>query len=122
MRFAQLMLRADRVVQRALKSLPPDLREPAATVPVIYEPAPNEALLDDGIAPDTLGLFVGPTHAEDPASADLPPQIRLFLENVWDFTAPDPALFDDEVRLTYLHELGHYLGLDESDLEKRGLE
>ncbi len=32
------------------------------------------------------------------------------------------AAFDQEVRLTYLHELGHYLGLDESDLEKRGLE
>jgi predicted Zn-dependent protease with MMP-like domain len=121
MRFPQLMLRADRVVQRALHSLPPDLRAPAATVPVIYEPAPNDALLDDGIAPDTLGLFVGPTHAEDPASADLPPQILLFLENLWDFTR-EPATFDHEVRLTYLHELGHYLGLDESDLEKRGLE
>lgn len=24
-------------------------------------------------------------------------------------------------RLTYLHELGHYLGWDEGDLERRGL-
>jgi predicted Zn-dependent protease with MMP-like domain len=122
MRFSQLLLRADRIVQRTLKSLPPDLREPAASVPVVFEPAPNDALLDDDIEPDTLGLFVGPTHAEDPASADLPPQILLFLDNLWDFAQGDPALFDSETRLTYLHELGHYLGLDESDLEKRGLE
>jgi len=26
------------------------------------------------------------------------------------------------VRITYLHELGHYLGWDESDLEARGLD
>jgi predicted Zn-dependent protease with MMP-like domain len=26
------------------------------------------------------------------------------------------------VRLTYLHELGHFLGWDESDLEIRGLD
>ncbi len=122
MRFSQLLLRADRVVQRTLKSLPPDVREPATAVPVVFEPAPNPELTADGIEPDTLGLFVGPTHAEDPASADLPPQILLFLDNLWDYAQADPVVFDQEIRLTYLHELGHYLGLDESDLEKRGLE
>jgi predicted Zn-dependent protease with MMP-like domain len=29
--------------------------------------------------------------------------------------------FEDKVRITYLHELGHHLGLDEDDLEERGL-
>ena len=29
---------------------------------------------------------------------------------------------DEEIRRTLLHELGHYLGLDELDLEGRGLE
>jgi predicted Zn-dependent protease with MMP-like domain len=123
MRFHQLMLRADRVVQRTLAALPPDLREPAAGVPTVYERAPNPALVeDDGIEPDTLGLFVGPTHAEGPSSDVLPSQILLFLDNIWDYAAGDSATFDHEVRLTYLHELGHYLGLDEADLEKRGLD
>jgi predicted Zn-dependent protease with MMP-like domain len=30
--------------------------------------------------------------------------------------------FRNEIRITYLHELGHYLGLDEDDLFERGLE
>ncbi|NCC93758.1 MAG: hypothetical protein EOM10_10815, partial [Opitutae bacterium] len=30
--------------------------------------------------------------------------------------------YRDEVRVTYYHELGHYLGLEEGDLEERGLE
>jgi predicted Zn-dependent protease with MMP-like domain len=122
MRFHQLMQRADRVVQRTLRSLPPELREPAASLPVVYERAPTPEIVADGVEPDTLGLFVGPSHMEDPGSDLLPSQILIFLDNIWDFTAGDPAAFDDEIRVTYLHELGHYLGLDEGDLEKRGLE
>ncbi len=52
----------------------------------------------------------------------LPPQIILFLENLWDLAEADQEIFRDEVHTTYLHELGHYLGLDEDDLFDRGLE
>jgi predicted Zn-dependent protease with MMP-like domain len=52
----------------------------------------------------------------------MPPQIILFLENIWDVAETDEKLFRDEVRTTFLHELGHYLGLDEDDLTERGLE
>ena len=38
-----------------------------------------------------------------------------------EFCADEGEDFDDEVRLTYLHELGHHLGWDEGDLEARGL-
>jgi hypothetical protein len=34
----------------------------------------------------------------------------------------DEEIFREEVHTTYLHELGHYLGLDEDDLFDRGLE
>jgi predicted Zn-dependent protease with MMP-like domain len=30
--------------------------------------------------------------------------------------------FREEVRITFLHELGHYLGLNEEDISERGLE
>ena len=33
----------------------------------------------------------------------------------------DEADYKEEVRITYFHELGHYLGLEEDDLEERGL-
>ena len=52
----------------------------------------------------------------------LPPQILLFLANIWDYAGGAEPAFREEVRVTYLHELGHYLGWDESDLEVRGLD
>jgi predicted Zn-dependent protease with MMP-like domain len=63
-----------------------------------------------------------PFGEEDSGYADVPPQILLFLENLWDLAEGDEAVYRDEVRTTYLHELGHYLGLDEPDLEERGLD
>ena len=107
-------------VESILSALPAPLREQAAPLPVAYEARPSKALLADGYEPDLLGLFVGSPLA-DP-DEPLPPQIVLFLENIWEMVEGDEEFYRDEVRTTYLHELGHYLGLDEIDLEERGLD
>lgn len=124
MDFAQLTAAAQQVVAAAQRRLPADVRAAAAAVPVCYEPRPNDAILAEGWEPDILGLFVGHEHGgelrDDPAP--LPPQILLFLENLWDYAEGDREIFRDEVRLTYLHELGHYLGWDEDEVARRGLE
>jgi predicted Zn-dependent protease with MMP-like domain len=52
----------------------------------------------------------------------MPRRIILFLDNILEQADGDPAAFRAEVRDTLLHELGHYLGLDEDDLIDRGLE
>ncbi len=110
-------------VNQTMAALPLRLREHAARLPVTLERSPSQALIDDGFEPDLLGLYVGPSYEDmETAAADLPPQIILFLECLWDFCEGDEQAFREEVRTTYLHELGHYLGLDEGDLEERGLE
>ncbi len=110
-------------VDATLAALPAPLRERAQALPVTCERRPNAAHLRDGIEPDTLGLFVGPEFAfEETTTLPLPPQIILFLENLWDMADGDEEVFCEEVRTTYLHELGHYLGLDEDELFDRGLE
>ena len=108
-------------VEATLKALPGPLHEQARQVPVTFERVPNAGLLADGVEPDTLGLFVGPDFAAE-ESVPMPPQIILFLDNLWDQAEQDEGWFLDEVHTTYLHELGHYLGLDEDDLMERGLE
>ena len=108
-------------VEATLKELPEPLRERARVVPVTFERVPNAGLQADGIEADTLGLFVGPDFADE-QSVPMPPQIILFLDNLWDQAEQDADWFLDEVHTTYLHELGHYLGLDEDDLTERGLE
>lgn len=106
------------------RELPREMARRAAEVPVVMLARPTKAMVrDDGIDPDLLGLFVGPNCAEGVESGDpLPPEILLFLENLWDYAEGDEELFREEVRVTYFHELGHYIGLEEGDLEDRGLE
>jgi predicted Zn-dependent protease with MMP-like domain len=121
--WKRLLVVAQQEVRRTIHRLPVHLRKHAELLPVTYEPMPNEAILADGFEPDLLGLFVGRAVGdEDVGFPDVPSQIILFLENLWDFSEGDEAIYREEVRTTYLHELGHYLGLDEIDLEERGLE
>ena len=120
-RWQQLLSLAQREVEATLAALPAPVRRQAVSLPVSYEARPERNRLNDEYDPELLGLFVGAALAE-PDESPLPPQIILFLENLWDFAEEDEALYCEEVRTTYLHELGHYLGLDEIDLEERGLE
>jgi predicted Zn-dependent protease with MMP-like domain len=108
-------------VEATLAALPKPLRERAEKLPVTFERQPNAGLQADGIEADTLGLFTGPEFADE-GNVPMPPQIILFLENIWDFAEGDEEVFRDEVHTTFLHELGHYLGLDEDELTERGLE
>ena len=119
--WAELVALAQAEVKATLKSLPKKLRAAALALPVTYEHVPNDALLADGIEPDTLGLFVGGEFTEG-SHVVMPAQIIFFLDNIWDMVERDEKWFREEVRTTLLHELGHYLGLDEGDLEERGLE
>lgn len=103
--------------------LPKELQVHAKQIPVHFEMTPRPFELKDGIEPDTLGLFNGDTYAEcsSPVSV-IPAQITLFMENIWEFSRRDSENFREEIRRTYLHELGHYLGLDEDDLTARNLD
>lgn len=109
-------------VRDLVAALPPDLRPQAEALPVVFEPQPRQALLDEGWPDDLLGLFEGdsidvPVSERSPA----PTRISLFLENLWDYSEDDEEIYREEIRITYLHELGHYLGLDEGELEERDL-
>ena len=110
-------------VGAAQRQLPPEIRPLAREVAVHYERMPADELVAEGFEPDILGLFVGRSHGAELTDANpLPPQIILYLESLWDFAEGDLDGFREEVRMTYLHELGHYLGWDEDDLAARGLD
>ena len=72
-----------RKLRQTLAALPKPLRERAKQLPVTLERIPNAGLQADGIEPDTLGLFTGAEFAEE-GNVPMPPQIILFLENLWD--------------------------------------
>ena len=120
-RWNRLQALAQAEIEATLAALPEPLRERAAKLPVTLERSPNAGLQADGIEADTLGLFTGAEFADSDAVV-LPSQIILFLENVWDYAEGDETVYAEEIRTTFLHELGHFFGLDEADLSERGLE
>lgn len=122
MRFERLESIAGSVVKSTLASLPPVIRDEAADCTIEF--AEMDALLDiePDLDPDLLGLFEGNARCDPlPSAPDEMPRIRLFLDNLWLDCEDDLKSFRDEVRITFLHELGHYLGLDEDQVAALGL-
>jgi arylformamidase len=117
----RLSVVAEEEVEQTLTRLPNDLQQPAQTIPVVYDSRSYDEIANDG-AEDTLGLFVGANFVEaGQGAATVPAEMILYLENIWYEAGFDEEIFRKEVRKTYLHELGHYLGLEELDLEEREL-
>jgi predicted Zn-dependent protease with MMP-like domain len=121
MQFDTLSRWAHEEVRALLKALPPEVRDAAAQVPVTMEERPGQGAFDADLFGDELGLFEGAPAGEEPDAMDLP-RIRLFLANLWEWVEEDEQDFRDEVGTTFLHELGHYLGWDEDEVNERGLE
>ena len=117
--------------QHAYDGLPAEILDVVADVPVIVADYPDPWILEEAPwDPRLLGLFMGPTWA-DQKSLSLDtiepggllterPVVYVFQRNL-ERVFNDPREMARQVRITVHHELGHYLGLDEDDLEERGL-
>jgi Uncharacterized protein conserved in bacteria len=115
-----LMGIAREVVERTLDELPEEIAPEVEQVPVFVEMEPDEADLEAGVGADWLGIFEGPSlnFADHPS----PPRIRIWVRNLWLHSSGRESMFREEVRVTLLHEIGHYLGLDEDGVARLGLE
>jgi len=117
----------DAVVKEAADSLPETLRGHLGEVAVVVEDLPRRELFDgpagDPISPSLLGLFVGQNLREESVFdlPGLPRTIFLYQRNLERECRSREELVG-EIRQTLYHELGHYLGLEEDELEERGLE
>ena len=109
----------DAAMSEAIDFLAPEFRKHLETVAVTVDPLPADALLqesDPPLDPELLGLFVGVPLSEGGHESQLPPQIYLFRRNL-ERIFPDREELRDEIARTLHHELGHYLGLDEEELD-----
>jgi predicted Zn-dependent protease with MMP-like domain len=112
-------------VGRVIERLPRSFRERLLNVEFVVEERPSvELLRAEGLDPrhDTLyGIYQG-VPLPDRSSLDpplLPDKITIFAEPLLeDF--PDPEELREEIRLTVLHEIAHYFGMDEEEIEDLG--
>jgi predicted Zn-dependent protease with MMP-like domain len=98
-------------------ALPEPIRARAMEVPVFFSQA------TDLESRSCLGIFEGYSLMEGPpAQPDQMPRITLFINTLAETADHRRKAFLREVRVTYLHELGHYFGWDEGQLANVGLE
>ena len=115
------------VVVRAGAMLPDEFRIRLDEVPVVVEDLPSDAILTDEMPtldPELLGLFVGTALTERTfatAGIEPPPRIFLFKRNLERF-ARDETELASEIARTLHHELAHYLGFAEEDMEDLDLD
>jgi predicted Zn-dependent protease with MMP-like domain len=108
-------MRFEDVVAAALDELPPQLAAALVNVAIVIEDENPED-------PDLFGLYHGvPLPERGDMAGQLPDTISIYripLEESF----PDPEELREEVRITVLHELGHYFGLDEERIAELGYE
>jgi predicted Zn-dependent protease with MMP-like domain len=110
--------RFDRLVDRAVASIPEPFRSALDGIALVIADEPTqEQLRENDMGPDeTLyGLYEGvPLDEWGGDWIPVPTRILLFrlpLEEDY----PDPEDLADEVRITILHELAHHLGIEDED-------
>ena len=91
-------------VRRALDELPPQLAKALENVAVVVE----EELPGD---PDLFGLWESAEYMPDKITIFRRPLVREFR---------DPKRLEEEIRITVLHELAHYFGIDEDRIDELG--
>jgi predicted Zn-dependent protease with MMP-like domain len=98
-------VRFEEHVRRALDSLPPDLAKRLQNVAVVIEE-------EDPEDPDLFGLWESEEY--------MPDKITIFRRPLVEEFGHDPRELEREIRITVLHELAHYFGIDEDRLEELG--
>jgi predicted Zn-dependent protease with MMP-like domain len=118
--------RFEALVARALGLLPPEFEAHMDNVSVVIEGRPTRELLvslgaDPDDPDDTLfGLYEGvPLTERRHDDLLLPDQITIYREPLLEFCETEEEIVE-EVRITVLHEVGHFFGMDEERLDDLG--
>lgn len=118
--------RFEELVARALGRLPAEFQGHLDNVGVVIAEEPDADLLEQmGMDPDDpedtlFGLYEGtPLTERFHDDVLLPDRITVFRRPLLEWCETEEEVVD-EVRITVLHEIGHFFGMDEERLEELG--
>ena len=111
------------VAEQALKELPEAARKLIANVPIVIVDSPARQEVEQGMDPRLLGMFEGTAYSDGGTLGGAPQvtQILLFRKNL-ERMAVDTEDLREQIRITLLHETGHFFGMSEDDLAGVGLD
>ncbi|MCA9822396.1 MAG: metallopeptidase family protein [Dehalococcoidia bacterium] len=114
-----------RLVREALDEIPDPIRRQIHNVDLVIEDAPGEHDLEvSGIEHGhlLLGLYHGVplTARGENYNLVLPDRISIYQDNIEAVCNTDDEV-REQVRVTVLHEIGHYFGIDDDRLHELGM-
>ncbi|MDO9028026.1 MAG: metallopeptidase family protein [Candidatus Roizmanbacteria bacterium] len=113
----------ERLVEKALETLPEEYRRYLTNITIIIEDYPDseDARRLNSKKELLLGLFSGVPYPKKGGFFDipypLPDKIILFQKNIENICSTEKELIE-QIQKTFIHEVGHYFGLSERDLRK----
>jgi predicted Zn-dependent protease with MMP-like domain len=100
----------ERYVTQAVQSLPDQFKEALSNIEIVIE--------DHAQGEPLLGLYEGiPLPEREMGGPSIPDKISIYREEILSMGLSGIELVE-EIRLTVLHEIGHYFGLDDEELEQ----
>ncbi len=116
----------DKAVRNAISRIPPEFRDHLENIVISVQDRPSKDLLEEtGLPPDNslLGIYRGDSLMN--RSVTNPP---LFPDTIFIFQEPLEAMcadldeLEEQIAITVIHEIAHYLGMDEDQLRELGYE
>ncbi|MBI1743051.1 metallopeptidase family protein [Candidatus Acetothermia bacterium] len=108
----------EELVWQAVESLPPLIKERLENVVIAIEDVPSREIQAEFGDDLLFGLYQG-TPLPERSVWNFEPQpdvIYIFQKNIESVCQTEDQI-RDEIRTTVIHEIGHYFGLDEAQLE-----
>ena len=118
--------RFERLVQRALRQLPPQWADRLENVAIVVADEPSahqRAAAAVGPRDELYGLYEGIPRTQRPAGYGmvLPDKITIFQRSI-EADCRSEAEIVAEVRQTIVHELAHHFGIDDARLDELGID
>ena len=116
----------DRAVERALARLPEEIRRRLENVLVSVRKRPSRGMLAEmGLSADDppLGVYLGSSLPDRSVTAPplYPDEILIFQEPLESMCETVEEL-EEEIEITVVHEIAHFLGISEERLAELGYE
>jgi len=116
------------VAAEALGSLPETIRRFVHNCPILIEELPDRQMIsEEDLSPQVLGLFLGVAATEPGASPTLGTEQRTDTDRIFLYrrnlekVASSRSELVEQIQITVKHEIAHYLGLDEEEVDRLGL-
>jgi len=114
----------ERIVEQAISRIPPELARYLENVLITVQAAPSpDLLVEMGYAPDDelFGLFTGvPLNERSPLDPPLYPATIYLFQKPLEALGLSRTELIEEIEITVVHEIAHFFGFNEDELEELG--